>query len=87
MVVAISKISDKAICQNGGLNAKRAGIIKGEESGNIEDQTAKVLLGAEIAGNRIMIDRMIGIITGIVNFCASPISSPIAEPTAAYKEL
>jgi len=65
--VAIKTITDTAICQAGGENANLDGITIGENNGNIDDQTAKLLLGDFTATIMIYKASTTGIVIGIVN--------------------
>ena len=82
----MSMTTDNSICQAGIPMAILAGITIGENSGNREDQNAKVLFGFWMTAIMIYKARITGIVIGSVNVWLSAISSPIADPTAANME-
>ncbi len=53
MVPANIAIMDSIICHKGGEKAKRAGIIIGAKSGNMDENIARLLFGTLIAANII----------------------------------
>lgn len=86
ITVPMSKAIDNNTCQSGGLKGNRAGITIGEKSGKRLAHTAKLLSGARTAVIIIYTAMMTGIEIGKVSDCASPVSSPTAEPTAAKSD-
>ena len=64
----------------------RAIITIGELKGMMLDHTAIELLGLDMAGVINAMEKMISIVMGKLNDCASLMSSLIALPIAAYKE-
>ena len=76
---------DKASCHIGGSNGSRAGMIMGENSGNILPNTAIGPSGSLNTAGIITIASITGMMMGIVSCCPSPMSSPMADPTAANR--
>lgn len=90
MKPAINKTIDNPNCHQGTVlgtpKGIRAIITIGELKGIILAQTARELLGLEIAGVIKAIEKMMSMVIGKLNDCASLISSLIALPIAAYKD-
>lgn len=73
-------------CQTGGSKGKRAGMMMGEKSGNNEPKTASEPFGLLNTDGIIMKAMITGTMMGSMSCCPSPMSSPMAEPTAANNE-
>ena len=84
---AINDIIDRASCQNGTPpDGIRAIITIDDEKGMILDQTAIGVSGLAAAEVIMMKDKMIGIVIGSINDCASCGSSFTTLPTAANND-
>ena len=87
---AIRDAIDKPNCHHGTVlgtpKGIRAIITIGELNGIMLAQTAKELLGLAIAGVINAMEKIISMVIGKLNDCASLISSLMALPIAAYKE-
>jgi len=83
---AIKITIDNRTCHIGGSKGNLAGISMGENSGNIDPNTATEPLGLFMTGATIDSAMITGMKIGIISCWPSPKSSPIAEPTAANRE-
>lgn len=86
MAVPIKMVNERATSHHGGLNASRAGITMGENKGNIDDHLARLESGDSTLCIIMYRAKITGMVMGRVKELLSPISSPIAEPTAAKRE-
>ena len=80
-----NKTIDNSICQMGGLNGIRAGMMMGEENGINDAQSARLPSGWPSTFISNTKEIMMGSMTGNVSDCES-VSSPPAAPMAAKSE-